>query len=120
MKTHPFEVGNYTNFFCSSVDEARMYCFCLGDGWRLPTANELYYMQHEDLYDPDTYCWSCSKTVTKESGFWYDEEPFYAANETVSLDTFNSIDDYVVYNFKYYKFYKCIYDKAAVIPVRTI
>jgi hypothetical protein len=35
------EVGKKSEFMMS-YDEAVMYCFCLGDGWRLPTSVEYY------------------------------------------------------------------------------
>ena len=33
-----------------SIDDAIMYCFCLGDGWRLPTDEELKWAYEDDYY----------------------------------------------------------------------
>ena len=33
-----------------SIDDAIMYCFCLGDGWRLPTDEELKWACGDDYY----------------------------------------------------------------------
>lgn len=33
-----------------SIDDAIMYCFCLGDGWRLPTDEELNWAYGDDYY----------------------------------------------------------------------
>jgi hypothetical protein len=37
------EIGTRTNTPLSKQD-AEFYCFCLGDGWRLATADEFYSM----------------------------------------------------------------------------
>lgn len=33
-----------------SIDDAIMYCFCLGDGWRLPIGEELNWAYSDDYY----------------------------------------------------------------------
>jgi hypothetical protein len=35
------EIGEETTYQMT-YDEAVMYCFCLGDGWRLPTRHEYF------------------------------------------------------------------------------
>ncbi len=41
------EIGKASEFGIS-YDEAVLYCFCLGDGWRLPTQAE-YYANQESV-----------------------------------------------------------------------
>jgi hypothetical protein len=53
------EVGTRTNTQLSKED-AEFYCFCLGDGWRLATADEFYSMLgsiigcYDSFSDPNT------------------------------------------------------------------
>lgn len=35
------EIGEMSEFLMN-YDEAVMYCFCLGDGWRIPTEYEFF------------------------------------------------------------------------------
>ena len=42
------EIGQESEFEMS-YNEALMYCFCLGDGWRLPTKEE--YFDHAEFRD---------------------------------------------------------------------
>jgi hypothetical protein len=42
-----------------TITEAVLYCFCLGDGWRLPTFEE---------------CLTSLVIMTNKDGYWYDED----------------------------------------------
>ena len=35
------EVAEYTMIKTLSYSDAKMYCFCLGEGWRIPTYREI-------------------------------------------------------------------------------
>ena len=43
-----------------TITEAVIYCFCLGDGWRLPTIEECFMIYHNKLIDKGYY-WSSTE-----------------------------------------------------------
>lgn len=49
-----FEIGEKSKTKMSYAD-AVFYCFCLGDGWRLPTEEEYDLALDEGWYDDE--CW---------------------------------------------------------------
>jgi hypothetical protein len=55
------EIGEMSEFRMT-YDDAVMYCFCLGDGWRLPT--------YDEYQDPLIYseCWSLDE---RSNSLWH-------------------------------------------------
>ena len=58
-----------------TITEAAIYCFCLGDGWRLPTVEECFEMLSLNL-----------------KGFWNLEDIDYEWTETHTIIPVRSID----------------------------
>lgn len=57
------EIGQDSEFEMS-YDEAVMYCFLLGDGWRLPTEEEYWHANYEEL-----------------RGYWFLDDPLGKFND---------------------------------------
>lgn len=49
-----------------TYDEAVLYCFCLGDGWRLPTLEDLNNM-HQNEDGQFLCCWFQDQQLTMSS-----------------------------------------------------
>lgn len=45
-----------------TYDEAVLYCFCLGNDWRLP--NTIEYMRVLDRFEPFCLIWDCNRDLS--------------------------------------------------------
>jgi hypothetical protein len=52
-----------------TYEEAVMYCFCLGDGWRLPSEEE--YQSRDDEYERLHLCWFENDPIRLNNTKWY-------------------------------------------------
>lgn len=53
-----------------TLHEAQKYCKSLGEGWRLPTMNEMFYMHENNLVNNNYHYWSMSEGSTKVEQFF--------------------------------------------------
>jgi hypothetical protein len=60
-----------------TYEEALMYCFCIGEGWRLPTKKEI-----DDCVDAVLFM-----------GCWYKDRPYYGVDRWLILPVRDINDD---------------------------
>jgi len=76
-------------------DEALKYCESLGDGWRLPTIEELFSVIDYSEYNPATHV-----KGFLESSYYWSSTTYAYENESVWLVYF--LNGYVLYGYKDY------------------
>lgn len=117
-------------------EEAKMLCFCLGDGWRLPSMSELMFISNEAnryLREESKSYWTSSliidnpeiKSYNYKTGIYDDISECGIMDyhyKECSVSDFDSINSHILYNIDQHRLEKFINDKeyGRVIPVRDL
>ena len=79
-----------------SWQEAKMYCFSLGPGWRLPTIQELTEIYNSESDFGDNWYWSSTENFY-DKGYTHDHGVWMKAFFNGENDYFESTDSYRTY-----------------------
>lgn len=130
-KKYNFEIASDDYQLCMYHHEAVKFCEIMGNGWRVPEPDELLYMFHSGICDPDTYCVSNSKVFVDpmQYRFDYKSKQYYHcgyffntdAGGIDDIDMYNAVNDIAIFSFKDGSFYKEMHDGyGLLIPVRDL